>query len=181
LNSVEAPNTSINQWFLHLHVDRYFLVVDDVWEVQTWKRIKLVLVENNCGSKVITATRKFNVAEEAGEVYKLKPLSFDDSMKLFYTRIFGAVGKYDDNQLDDISNKILKKCGGVPLAIITMTSLLVGKPKNEWFEVYSSIGFGSKGNTEVEDTMTIISFSYYDLPPHLRTCLLYLSTYPEDY
>jgi disease resistance protein RPM1 len=62
-----------------------------------------------------------------------------------------------------------------------MSSLLVGKQKNEWSEVYNSIGFGSKGNTEVEDTMTIISFSWYDLPPHLRTCLLYLSTYPEDY
>ncbi|XP_066334450.1 disease resistance protein Pik-2-like [Miscanthus floridulus] len=160
---------------------RYFLIVDDVWEVKKWKRIKLVLVENNCGSKVITTTRKFDVAEEAGEVYKLKPLSNNDSMKLFYIRIFGVDPEYLDNQPDDICNKFLMKCGGIPLAIITMSSLLVGKPKNEWSEIYNSIGFGSKGNMQVEDTMTIISFSYYDLPPHLRTCLLYLSTYPEDY
>jgi len=45
----------------------------------------------------------------------------------------------------------------------------------------NSIGFGSKGNMEAEETMTVLSFSYYDLPPHLRTCLLYLTTYPEDY
>jgi len=47
--------------------------------------------------------------------------------------------------------------------------------------LYNSIGLDTEGNREAEDTMTILSFSYYDLPPNLSTCLLYLSTYPEDY
>jgi disease resistance protein RPM1 len=166
---------------LHFHVDRYFVVIDDVWEVEAWEIIKLALVENNYGSKVIATTRNFDVAKEAGEVYKLKPLSYDDSMKLFYTRISGASGKCLHNQQDDFCNKILRKCAGIPLAIITMSSLLAGKPECEWYEVYNSIGSPPKDNREVEDTMTILSFSYYDLPPYLRTCLLYLSTYPEDY
>ncbi|KAJ1276702.1 hypothetical protein BS78_05G234900 [Paspalum vaginatum] len=161
---------------------RYFIVVDDVWEVKTWKRIRLALVENNCGSRVITTTRKFDVAKESGEVYKLQPLSHENSKRLLYTRVLGAEGNYEDDQPDDVSNKILKKCAGIPLAIITISSLLVGKPKNEWSEVYKTIGFGhNKGNSDVEDTMMILSFSYYDLPSHLRTCLLYLSAYPEDY
>ncbi|WVZ49978.1 LOW QUALITY PROTEIN: hypothetical protein U9M48_001284 [Paspalum notatum var. saurae] len=161
---------------------RYFIVVDDVWEVTTWERIRLALVENNCGSRVITTTRKFDVAKKSGEVYKLQPLSHENSKRLLYTRVLGAGGNYEDDQPDDVSNKILKKCAGIPLAIITMSSLLVGKPKNEWSEVYNTIGFGhNKGNGDVEDTMTILSFSYYDLPSHLRTCLLYLSAYPEDY
>ncbi|XP_066336057.1 disease resistance protein RGA5-like [Miscanthus floridulus] len=160
---------------------RYFIVIDDVWDVPTWEAIKLSLVENNCGSKVITTTRKFDVANEAGDIYKLKPLSDDDSMKLLYTRIFGAEGKYHDKEPEEVINKIVKKCGGIPLAILAMASLLAGKQKYEWSEVLNSICFGSKGNMEAEETMTILSFSYYDLPPHLRTCLLYLSTYPEDY
>ncbi|XP_066337598.1 disease resistance protein Pik-2-like isoform X1 [Miscanthus floridulus] len=102
-------------------------------------------------------------------------------MKLFYTRLSRADRKFLDNHLDDISEKILKKCAGIPLAIITMASLLAGKPECEWSMVYNSIGFHTTDNREAEDTMTILSFSYYDLPPHLRTCLLYLSTYPEDY
>ncbi|XP_062181747.1 disease resistance protein RGA5-like isoform X2 [Phragmites australis] len=160
---------------------RYFIVIDDIWETQSWEIIKLALVENNCGSRIIATTRKFEVAREAGEVYKLQPLSCDDSKKLFYTRIFGGDGKCLDNQPDEILDKILKKCDGIPLAIITMASLLVGKPREEWCELYSAIGFGHKDNMHVENTMRILSFSYYDLPSHLKTCLLYLSAFPEDY
>jgi disease resistance protein RPM1 len=142
----------------------------------------LIFVEGNCGSRIITTTRNYEVAQETGEVYRLRPLSHDHSRKLFYTRIFGGEEKCPGVQSDEVSDKILKKCDGIPLAIITMASLLVGKPREVWPELYSDIGFGQHmDNTYVENTMRILSFSYYDLPSHLRTCLLYLSVYPEDH
>ncbi|XP_066336209.1 disease resistance protein Pik-2-like isoform X2 [Miscanthus floridulus] len=180
-NTERGVELLIHQLREFLKKKRYFIVIDDVWEVRTWEAIELALVENNHGSKVITTTRNVDVAKASGEVYKLKQLSYDDSMKLFYTRLSRADRKFLDNHPDDISEKILKKCAGIPLAIITMASLLAGKPECEWSKVYNSIGFHTTDNKEAEDTMTILSFSYYDLPPHLRTCLLYLSTYPEDY
>ncbi|GJN25860.1 hypothetical protein PR202_gb13746 [Eleusine coracana subsp. coracana] len=160
----------------------YFIVIDDIWKTDIWETRKFALVENNNGSRLITTTRISDVAVQADEVYKLKPLPDDQSEKLFYTRIFGANGTSPNNQLKEVSNKIIKKCDGVPLAIITMASLLVGKTTEEWIEVCHSIVFrDKKKNQQVSDTEWILSLSYYDLPPHLKTCLLYISAFPEDY
>ncbi|GJN32047.1 hypothetical protein PR202_gb20518 [Eleusine coracana subsp. coracana] len=166
----------------YLSDKRYFIVIDDIWETKSWKIMKLALVDNKCGSRVITTTSKLEVARNVGDVYyKLERLAYDKSKKLFYTRIFGATEKCPDNQLDEISDKILKKCDGVPLAISTMASLSVGKSREEWIEVCNAIIFRDKYNKQVSDTEWILSLSYYDLPAHLKTCLLYLSAIPEDY
>jgi disease resistance protein RPM1 len=121
-----------------------------------------------------------DVATRAGKVYNLQPLPHNSSRTLFYTRLYGHEGNCVDNQPDEVCDKFLRKCDGIPLAIITMASLLVGKPREEWSELYKYIGFGLKDNEQAETTMTIVSFSYYDLPSHLRSCLVYLSAFPED-
>ncbi|CAO2168134.1 unnamed protein product [Urochloa humidicola] len=161
---------------------RFLIVIDDIWETQSWEIINLALDESNCGSISIATTRKFEVAIEIGEVYRQEPLSDANSKKLFYTRIFGSEGKcLGHHQHDEVSNIILKKCGGVPLAIVTMASLLVGKPLEKWYEMSGSIGFGHEDNRHTASTMRILSFSYYEMPSHLRSCLLYLGAFPEDH
>jgi hypothetical protein len=83
----------------------------------------------------------------------------------------------------ELSDKILKKCGGVPLAIITIASLLANKSYDitEWQEVCSSIGSGLISSNDMYNGMKkILLLSYYDLPSHMKTCFLYISMYPED-
>ncbi|CAO2149048.1 unnamed protein product [Urochloa humidicola] len=166
---------------------RYLIVIDDIWSYSVWNTAKYALIENEHGSRVITTTRILDVAIQASaSVYQLTPLSPADSRKLFYNRVFGTEDNCPPNQLAEVSENILKKCGGVPLAVITIASLLASKRRKEnsekfWYRVYQSMGSGLEENTDVKNMRRILSISYYDLPPHLKTCLLYLTLCSEDY
>ncbi|CAO2144312.1 unnamed protein product [Urochloa humidicola] len=103
----------INKLREFLENKRYFIVMDDVWDTKSWETIKLALLENNIASRIIITTRTDEVAKEADEVYKLQPLSKDNSRKLFFARIIGGENNLFDHQLDEESDKILRKCGGI--------------------------------------------------------------------
>ncbi|KAK1670540.1 hypothetical protein QYE76_058699 [Lolium multiflorum] len=168
-----------------LHDKRYFIVVDDVWDVQTWNIIKCAFSKSSCSSRIITTTRVSEVAKACsisygGDVYNLRPLSIVDSEWLFLQRIFGSP-KECPPHLKRVSDKILKKCGGLPLAIISISGLLAtNSEEDQWEQVQKSIGHGLGSNPGVEGMMRILSFSYFDLSPCLKSCLLYLSVFPED-
>ncbi|XBI21806.1 hypothetical protein VPH35_062892 [Triticum aestivum] len=175
----------IDEIRMFLSNKRYLIVIDDIWKIQSWQIIKCALNENSCANRIIiTTTPDFDIATKVGGSFKLDPLTLQSSQLLFYGRIFGSKGKCPE-QLAKVSLGILKKCGGIPFAIITVSSLLDQPSKmvnpREWNEVCDSIGSGHGNSPDVETMRKILALSYYNLPFHLRTCLLYLSIYPEDH
>ncbi|KAM0825177.1 hypothetical protein ACQ4PT_069750 [Festuca glaucescens] len=180
----------INKLRERLENKRYLIVIDDIWDEKLWEIINLAFSSsNNFGSRLITTTRIVSVSKLCcssthHSIYQMKPLSSNDSRRLLYKRIFPHESGCP-LEFEEVSTDILKKCGGVPLAIITIASLLASgqqvKPKDEWRVLLESIGRGLTEDPSVEEMLRILSFSYYDLPSHLKTCLLYLSMFPEDY
>nr|XP_027081479.1 disease resistance protein RPM1-like [Coffea arabica] len=188
--SIESSNTTelkeIIKDFLQ-QAGRYAIVFDDVWDVEFWNTIKFALPESCCGNRVMLTTRKADVAsascsESGGLVYRMEPLSIEDSWTLFCNKIFN--GGTCPGHLMDVAKGILEKCEGLPLAIIAISGLLASKDVNrmdEWEMVRRSLGGELEGTGKLDRVKKILSLSYSDLPWHLKICLLYTSIYPEDY
>ncbi|KAE8786129.1 putative disease resistance RPP13-like protein 3 [Hordeum vulgare] len=166
---------------------RYLVIIDDIWSVVAWKAINCAFPENNSSSRIVATTRILEVASSCcpgpdDRIYEMKPLSDPHSERLFFRRIFGSENCCP-HMFIEVSKAILKKCGGLPLAIISISGLLANRPrvKEEWEKVKRSIGSGLNRNQNLEGMKNILSLSYNDLPPHLKTVLLHLSNFPEDY
>ncbi|OQU79713.1 putative disease resistance RPP13-like protein 3 [Sorghum bicolor] len=171
-----------------LQEQRYLIVIDDIWDASAWDIIRCALPENINGSRVLITTRIETVARGCCTkniecVYKMKALSDQDSRSLFFKRIFGSEDGCPPN-LKEVSAQILKKCGGMPLAIITTSSLIASQPskqKEHWEYVRDCLGSNFEMSPSLGGMRQILNLSYIHLPHYLKTCMLYLGIYPEDY
>ncbi|CAL5347884.1 unnamed protein product [Camellia sinensis] len=156
----------------YLSEKRYVIVFDDVWETDFWGSIRHALPKNSEGSRIIITTRKEQVAAFCTEtsvdhIHELQALSQEKAWKLFCTKAFQLdFGGHCPPELEEVSQAIIRKCQGFPLAIAAIGGLLSTKNKgvSEWQKFYGSM-----------------NSDYNDLPHHLKSCFLYFGIMPEDY
>ncbi|XP_073039242.1 disease resistance protein RPM1-like [Primulina eburnea] len=163
----------------------YMIVLDDVWKVHVWESIRYSFPRNNARGRIIITTRLYNIGnaaciETGGHLYNLAPLNAENSEKLFYRKAFP--GNSCPSYLNEISKSILKRCEGLPLAIVVIGGLLATKNNNfeDWKILERTIGLELEGDY-LKRLNKLLSLSYYDLPYYLKACFLYLSIFPEDY
>ncbi|XP_071929128.1 disease resistance protein RPM1-like [Coffea arabica] len=166
---------------------RYILVLDDVWSIDAWEAIKCVLPDCTTASRVVLTTRIADVASafclgSLDFVYKMEPLSDKESWTLFCNRTFQS--NNCPPNLEEVAKKILKKCEGLPLAIVAIGGVLALKDNektHEWEMILHGFGGEADGSGKLDRIKRVLLLSYNDLPHYLKSCLLYLSIYPEDY
>ncbi|KAJ4794713.1 Disease resistance protein (CC-NBS-LRR class) family [Rhynchospora pubera] len=89
--------------------------------------------------------------------------------------------KADEQYPDDLYNlgkQFVKKCGGLPLALVVLSGLLSKKHATYvvWSRVMETMNWGVDG----KQCIAIIGSSYDDLPFSLKSCFMYFATFPED-
>ncbi|XXG76667.1 hypothetical protein AAC387_Pa08g0971 [Persea americana] len=166
----------------YLRKKRYVIVLDDVWESIVWKHIQLALPDNGCGSRVIITTRMDDFASSFGveNVLRLRHLGNDDAFVLFCSKAFS--NKSCPPHLKSYAESLVKKCEGLPLAIVTIGGLMSMKENSslEWSLVQASLSWQLGNNKDLGGLKSILLLSFNDLPYNLKYCFLYCSLFPED-
>ncbi|KAL6180906.1 hypothetical protein ACLB2K_047564 [Fragaria x ananassa] len=170
-----------------LQQSRYLIVLDDLWQTDAWDVINKVIPNNKLGSRVMITTRNHSVAHasfsgEQSMVYRLEPLSVEESRTLLYKKTFQA--DLCPPNLKNICDGILSKCGGLPLAIVAIGAVLAAKDKrnkDEWTAVAENIGAEIQENDQLDNMKELLYLSFSDLPYQLKSCFLYLSIFPDLY
>ncbi|KAL5578405.1 hypothetical protein UlMin_020104 [Ulmus minor] len=183
-----------NQLLGKIDGKRYLLVLDDIWneDEEKWLRLKRYLMCGARGSKVLITTRSLGVAliTQTVEPHILKGLDEAMSWLLFKTVAFKKGKEIEDSSdLAKIGREILDKCRGVPLAIKTIGRLLHLKqlrsrnpenPENEWMLFKDSKLATIDGQSET-DILPTLKLSYDNLPSRLKHCFAFCSLFPEDH
>lgn len=167
---------------------RYLIVLDDVWEEDTWDQINRTVKafpDANNGSRVMLTTRKEEVAkhvEMPTHVHVLKELDEEKSWELFSSKALPSYRRSDIRDVDEfeeLGRMLAKKCDGLPLALAVLGGYL---SNNLSIQTWSDILSCWPSTKKTQMMRDILARSYNDITDHyLRSCFLYLATFPEDH
>ncbi|XP_062117730.1 putative disease resistance protein RGA3 [Humulus lupulus] len=112
--------------------------------------------------------------------YELTGLPEKDSLSLFFKFAFRGEEEAKYPELKQIGEEIMRKCRGVPLALKTLGSLLRLKKTEarEWKIVRDSRIWELE--REEGHILPALRLSYNAMPPSLKQCFAYCSTFEED-
>ncbi|CAL5444784.1 unnamed protein product [Camellia sinensis] len=168
------------------------VVLDDIWSIKVWKRLKPAFPNGNTGSKILLTTRNKTLPSQIDPYHifhELQYLNDEESWDLLQKKSLlrrdGRDSGVLDTNMEALGRNVAKLCGGLPLAIIVLGGLLATKHTlREWEMVYQNVRSHKWSDDRIQydnGVSRVLALSYYDLPYQLKSCFLYFGYFPEDY
>ncbi|KAL2552661.1 Disease resistance protein RPP13 [Forsythia ovata] len=160
---------------------RYLIVIDDIWDSESWDDLKRYFPDDGTRSRVIFTTRNKEVGLKASPhsvVNALPFLSKEECWELLQCKVFQK--EYCPQELLEVGKEIAGNCQGLPLTVIVIAAVLANmeKEKQLWLDVARRLSSYISENPN--ECIHILELSYKHLPMHLKPCFLYFGTFEED-
>ncbi|XP_042005838.1 putative late blight resistance protein homolog R1B-16 [Salvia splendens] len=161
---------------------RYLIILDDMWSIDVWDKLKFFFPDCNESSRIVVTTRMSNLAAHLTDSYnvcKMNLLDEDSSWTLFSKTVFGEQSFPTD--LKQIGKEIVEKCNGLPLAIAVVGGLMAKSNFTLGYWEHMHENLSAIVNSENDDyCLKILKLSYNHLPAYLKPCFLYMGVFEED-
>ncbi|TYJ11936.1 hypothetical protein E1A91_A11G312400v1 [Gossypium mustelinum] len=157
------------------------MILDDIWEEVSLEKVGIP--EPSTGSKLVLTTRSFDVCRKMScRAIKVKPLVEEESWKLFSEKV--GRGIVNIPEVEPIAKKIVERCAGLPLGLITVAACMKGiDDLSEWRNALKELSECKRSVHGLEDgVFQQLRFSYDHLNDlKLQHCFLSCALYPEDW
>ncbi|KAJ1688939.1 hypothetical protein LUZ63_013094 [Rhynchospora breviuscula] len=178
---IENLNNLAVEFQKHLNGKRFLIVLDDIWneDQEEWEKLNDILNCGENGSKIIATTRSSRVSEiiESTSPIMLKGLSEEMSWILFEQKAFSECERKPNFEILNIAKEIVKKCGGLPLALKTLGSTMrFKKSREEWLAIRDSEIWKIDDESKI---MKSLRLSYSNFSSQLKECFTYCSILPK--
>ncbi|XP_042032743.1 putative late blight resistance protein homolog R1A-3 [Salvia splendens] len=161
---------------------RYLVIIDDMWSIEAWEKIKNFFPDNQNGSRIIVTTRLSDLSSKLNEtcIIGMKFLDEASSWDLFCKTVFGKVSC--PIELEKIGKNIVANCKGLPLSTATIGGLLAKSERTKecWERIEQNLN-SIVINSNDGFCLKIVRMSYIYLPNYLKPCFLYMGVFKEDY
>ncbi|OMO66081.1 Disease resistance protein [Corchorus olitorius] len=178
-----SPEQMVEKLSEFLKDKKYLIVLDDIWDVGAWRCVQAAFPNNEHGGRVLLTTRNKEVAAEAdprSPPHEPRPLDDETSWALFLKKVCAEESECSPTMVE-LGKQIVKKCGGLPLAIVLLGGLLSTRDLSyeQWSRVFDCFSWQLK--QDETPCSKILDLSYNDLPHYLKPCFIYLGIFPEDH
>ncbi|KAL9432059.1 hypothetical protein AB3S75_027134 [Citrus x aurantiifolia] len=168
---------------------RFLLVLDDVWneDYSLWVDLKAPFLGAAPNSKMVVTARNSSVASTMRPIdrhhtqfkyYDLKSLLDDDCWSIFINHAFESTDLSAHRISESFREKVVGKCGGLPLAAKTLGGLLRTTRHDAWDDILDSKIWDLHQQSSI---LPVLRLSYHHLPSHLKRCFAFCAIFPKDY
>ncbi|KAJ0673277.1 putative P-loop containing nucleoside triphosphate hydrolase, leucine-rich repeat domain superfamily [Helianthus annuus] len=165
---------------------RFLVVLDNVWNVdcEIWEDLVAPFHCGAPGSRIIMTTRHHEFPKKLGyDLNRLNCLMGEDALSLLAIYALGEDNFESHPTLKATGEKIVEKCGGLPLALKVIGRILreKGANDNEWNVVLKNEIWNLNLGDSSDPLVPALMLSYHYLSANLKLLFAYCSLFPKNF